>query len=101
MFRLLANDWLFPAANFKFVTFRIFEKESVVAGTVSWTEFRAFQVSATGFGHDLCNFINFVTCVCPECNSRAVRLMIWVLGKPEKFRGLVFAHCVKRAPVVI
>ena len=101
MLRLFANDWLFPAANFKFVTFRIFKKESVVTGTVFSTEFRTFQVSPAGLAHDLCKSVNFLTGVCPECNSRAVRLMIGVLGEAEKFGGLAFAHCVKRAAVVI
>ena len=101
MFALLANNWLLATANFQFIALGIFEKEGVVAGTVFSANLRTFHVSAPGVADDLRNFINFLPCLCPECSSRAVRLMIWILCKAEKFRRPVSADGVKRSPDII
>src|ERR1700730_4976302 len=76
-------------ADLEFVAFGILEKECVISGAVAATNLRAFQISSADLADELSDLVNLVTAVCPESDSRAVRLMMSIFGKPEKFGGLV------------
>src|SRR5207247_3618257 len=96
----LRNDRTFPAANFQFVAVEVFEEKCVIARTVAFANLRPFQILPTGCAHEFRDPIHFLPCVGPECDARAVWLMIFVFGKPKKFRGLVASGGIKGMEIV-
>src|SRR6267143_2599537 len=91
----LRNDRTFPAANFQLVAIRILKEKCIVAGTVIDTDFRSFKHLAARFAHQSCQAIHFFAYICPKRYARAVRLMVAILCKTEKFRRPVAAGSIK------
>src|ERR1700676_2392601 len=99
--RLFGNDWLFAMADLEFVSVGILEKECVIAGAVTGTNFGAFQISSADLADEISDFVNLVTTIRPKSDSRAVGLMVSICGEVEKFRWLVAPDRVKGAQVRI
>src|SRR6266516_6044349 len=95
----LRNDRTLPAANLQLVRIRVLEEKSIVAGTVIGTDFRTFKHLAACFAHQLCQAIHVFACICPKRNARAVRLMVAILCKTEKFRRPVATGSIKSMEV--
>src|SRR4029077_12983081 len=89
------NDRSFAAADFQLVTIPVLEEKRIVAATVTATDFRTFERLAAHVAHQLCEPIHFFASICPECDSRAVWLMILVPCEPKEFRRLIAAGRVK------
>src|SRR5439155_6046974 len=89
------NDRPFTAANFQPVTIRVLEEKCIVASTVLPTDFRTFKRFAARLTHQLRKAIHFFSCIRPECDSRAIWLMIFVSLENEKFCRLVAASGIK------
>ena len=53
------NDRIFPAANFQFVAVRIFKEKCVVAGAVTYADFRSFQSFPASFAHQFRDAVRF------------------------------------------
>src|SRR6266700_5412000 len=94
------NDRIFPAANFQFVAVRIFKEKCVVAGAVTYADFRYFQSFPASFAHQFRDAVHFFPRIGPECDPCSIWPMIFICGETEEFRGLVAARGIKSMEIV-
>ena len=80
---LAGNNRTLPAADLQLVAVRVLEEKRVVAGTMAGAELGTFKRLPAGVAHQLCDPVHFLTCICPERNACAVRLMILSRSKPK------------------
>jgi len=88
LYRLISKYRLLAAANFQFVAFGVFEKESVVARTVAFANFRALELFSAGLAHKHCNPIHFLSRISPKRDACAIRFVVFIRAKAKEFRRL-------------
>ena len=77
-----------PVQGAEFVAVGVFEKEGVIAGTVSLANFWPLKLFPASVTHDFRNPIYFFARVCPKRDACPIRFVVFIWTKAKEFRRL-------------